>query len=84
MRAKGRIEESLTLFQAATCLNPQNATNLKQVGRCLFLLGKHKPALDVYEEAQKASRYAPQRASIETCYGGTFWPTYANAPVLFR
>ncbi|CAN0140860.1 unnamed protein product [Pylaiella littoralis] len=53
MRAQGRIQESLALFQAATCLNPQNPSNLKQVGRCLFLLGKHKAALDAYDEAQK-------------------------------
>lgn len=53
LRAQGRIQESLALFQAATCLNPQNPSNLKQVGRCLFLLGKHKAALDVYDEAQK-------------------------------
>lgn len=55
MRSRGRIEESLTLFQAATCLNPQNPANLKQVGRCLFLLGKHKFALEVYDEVQKVS-----------------------------
>lgn len=58
MRAKGRIQESLTLFQAATCLNPQNPANLKQVGRCLFLLGKHKAAIDVYDEAQKVGGVA--------------------------
>ncbi|CAM9235247.1 unnamed protein product, partial [Choristocarpus tenellus] len=52
-RMEGRIHESLSLFQAATCLNPQNPSNLKQVGRCLYLLGKHKAALDVYEEAEK-------------------------------
>lgn len=56
MRAEGRIQESLTLFQAATCLNPQNPANLKQVGRCLFLLGKHKSALEVYDEVQNVSR----------------------------
>eukprot|EP00903_Cladosiphon_okamuranus_P014836 g13737.t1 len=53
LRAQGRVQESLALFQAATCLNPQNPSNLKQVGRCLFLLGKHKAALGVYDEAQK-------------------------------
>lgn len=53
MRAQGRIQESLALLQAATCLNPQNPANIKQVGRCLFLLGKHKSALEIYEEAQK-------------------------------
>ncbi|CAN0041747.1 unnamed protein product [Ectocarpus sp. 6 AP-2014] len=53
VRAQGQIQESLVLFQAATCLNPQNPSNLKEVGRCLFLLGKHKAALDVYGEAQQ-------------------------------
>jgi Bardet-Biedl syndrome 4 protein len=53
LRMEGRIPESLALFQAATCLNPTNAANLKQVGRCLHLMGKHKAALDVYDEADK-------------------------------
>ncbi len=53
MRQQGRIEESLTTFQAALCLNPLNVNNLKQVGRSLFLIGKHKTALDVFEEAEK-------------------------------
>ena len=52
LRHKGRIEESLTTFQAALCLNPLNVNNLKQVGRSLYLLGKHKTALDVFEEAE--------------------------------
>lgn len=66
------------MFQAATCLNPQNPSNLKQVGRCLFLLGKHKDALDVYDEAQKVKygvvtcRYTfspniPQNHSLRIC-----------------
>ena len=52
LRRQGRIRESLQLFQAAICLNPQNVSNLKQVGRSLYLLGKHKAALEVYGEAQ--------------------------------
>lgn len=52
-RQRGEIPESLQLFQAATCLNPHNTANLKQVGRSLYLLGRHKAALDVYEEALK-------------------------------
>ena len=52
-RQRGEIAESLQLFQAATCLNPHNVANLKQVGRSLYLLGRHKAALDVYEEALK-------------------------------
>jgi Bardet-Biedl syndrome 4 protein len=55
MRHQGRIEESLTTFQAALCLNPTSINNLKQVGRSLFLLGKHKNALDVFSEAEKLS-----------------------------
>ena len=37
-RQRGEINESLQLFQAATCLNPHNIANLKQVGRSLYLL----------------------------------------------
>jgi Bardet-Biedl syndrome 4 protein len=55
LRQQGRIEESLTTFQAALCLNPLNVNNLKQVGRSLFLIGKHKTALDVFDEAEKLS-----------------------------
>ena len=53
LRHQGRINESLQLFQAATCLSPHNVCNLKQVARSLYLLGKHRAALDVYEETQK-------------------------------
>lgn len=52
-RQRGEIQLSLTLFQAATCLNPHNIQNMKQVGRSLFLLGKHKAAIEVYDEAQR-------------------------------
>ena len=52
-RQQGQIQESLQLFQAATALNPHNVANLKQVGRSLYLLGKHKAAVDVYDEAQR-------------------------------
>ena len=55
LRHKGRIEESLTTFQAALCLNPMNVNNLKQVGRSLYLLGKHKMALEVFDEAEQLS-----------------------------
>ena len=50
-RQQGNIQESLRLFQQAACLNPLNVNNLKQVGRSLFLLGKQKAALQVFEEA---------------------------------
>jgi Bardet-Biedl syndrome 4 protein len=51
MRQRGKITDSLILFQQAARINPHNVENLKQVGRSLFLLGKHKAALDYLEEA---------------------------------
>lgn len=51
-RSNGELQESLALFQAATMISPRNITNLKQVGRSLYLLGKHKAAIEVYDEAR--------------------------------
>jgi len=51
-RHRGEINESLRLFQKATTINPTNVCNLKQVGRSLFLLGRHRDAIEVFEEAQ--------------------------------
>ncbi|SPQ94612.1 unnamed protein product (mitochondrion) [Plasmodiophora brassicae] len=53
MKHTGRIDEALELFQAAATLCPSNHLNLKQVARCLFLLGRFEAALTVYEEAEK-------------------------------
>ncbi|XP_013408748.1 Bardet-Biedl syndrome 4 protein [Lingula anatina] len=55
LRQEGRIQESLELFQTCSLLNPNNADNLKQVARSLFLLARHKAAIDVYNEAAKIS-----------------------------
>ncbi|CAM9096764.1 unnamed protein product [Phaeothamnion confervicola] len=52
-RMEGRVQESLSLFQAAALLKPTSTDHLKQVGRCLFLLGKHKAAIDVFDEAMR-------------------------------
>jgi Bardet-Biedl syndrome 4 protein len=54
-RSSGELQEALALFQAATMINPHNVANLKQVGRTLYLLGKHRQAIDIYQEA---SNYA--------------------------
>lgn len=54
LRQQGHIQESLQAFQNAVRLNPANLTNLKQVGHSLFLLGRHKAALEVYAKASEA------------------------------
>ena len=47
LRHEGRIQESLEALQMAANLNPQNPENLKQIARSLFLMGKHKTAIEV-------------------------------------
>ena len=53
LRIKGRIHESLDLFKKCHMLNPNNADYLKQFGRSLYLLGRHKTAIEVFEECVK-------------------------------
>ncbi|XP_060577578.1 Bardet-Biedl syndrome 4 protein homolog isoform X2 [Ruditapes philippinarum] len=55
LRMEGKIQESLELFQTCALLNPSIGENLKQVARSLFLLARHKAAIDVYNEAEKLS-----------------------------
>ncbi|KAG2471266.1 BBS4 protein, partial [Polypterus senegalus] len=55
-RLEGKIQESLELFQTCAILNPQSSDNLKQVARSLFLLGKHKAAIEVYNDAAKLNQ----------------------------
>jgi len=52
-RNAGNIAESLELFQASTALNPNNISNLKQVARSLYLLGRYEAAIEIYEKAQE-------------------------------
>uniref|UniRef100_A0A8C1SH98 Bardet-Biedl syndrome 4 n=1 Tax=Cyprinus carpio TaxID=7962 RepID=A0A8C1SH98_CYPCA len=56
MRLEGKIQHSLELFQSCAILNPQSSDNLKQVARSLFLLGKHKAAIEVYNEAARLNQ----------------------------
>ncbi|XP_054989915.1 Bardet-Biedl syndrome 4 protein isoform X1 [Sorex araneus] len=56
LRLEGNIQESLELFQTCAVLSPLCADNLKQVARSLFLLGKHKAATEVYNEAAKLNQ----------------------------
>ncbi|XP_075064432.1 BBSome complex member BBS4 [Mixophyes fleayi] len=53
LRLEGKIQESLELFQTCAILNPTSVDNLKQVARSLFLLGKHRAAVEVYIEAAR-------------------------------
>lgn len=39
------------MLENAIRLDPQNPENLKQVGHSLYLLGQHKVALEVFNEA---------------------------------
>jgi Bardet-Biedl syndrome 4 protein len=54
-RIKGRIHESLELFKKCHMLNPNSPDYLKQFGRSLYLLGRHKTAIDVFDECIKLS-----------------------------
>ncbi|XP_023568337.1 Bardet-Biedl syndrome 4 protein [Octodon degus] len=56
LRLEGKIQESLELFQTCAILSPQSVDNLKQVARSLFLLGKHKAAIEVYNEAARLNQ----------------------------
>lgn len=49
-RLKGKIHESLELFKRCHMLNPCNPDYLKQFGRSLYLLGRHKAAIEVFDE----------------------------------
>uniref|UniRef100_A0A3B4Z0R9 Uncharacterized protein n=1 Tax=Stegastes partitus TaxID=144197 RepID=A0A3B4Z0R9_9TELE len=53
LRLEGKIQQSLELFQSCAILNPSSTDNLKQVARSLFLLGKHKAAIEFYREAAR-------------------------------
>eukprot|EP00762_Andalucia_godoyi_P000629 ANDGO_05277.mRNA.1 Bardet-Biedl syndrome 4 protein homolog len=50
-REQGKLVESLSLFQSVAAMNPHSFRTIKQIGRSLFLLGRHQQALDVYAEA---------------------------------
>nr|XP_051678275.1 Bardet-Biedl syndrome 4 protein isoform X4 [Oryctolagus cuniculus] len=56
LRLEGKIQESLELFQTCAILSPQSVDNLKQVARSLFLLGRHKAAAEVYNEAARLNQ----------------------------
>ena len=50
LRIKGQIHESLDLFKKCHLLDPANPDYLKQFGRSLYLIGRHKLAIDVFDD----------------------------------
>jgi Bardet-Biedl syndrome 4 protein len=82
-RSNGELQESLALFQAATMISPRHISNLKQVGRGLYLLGKHKAAIEVYEEARNYCDEDWELChNIGLCY--MYLKQYEEAEALFR
>ena len=66
LRSRGEILSSLEIFKWSQKLNPLSMEIVKQVGRCLHLMGRSKSAIDVYEEALKIS---PDDWEIWHCKG---------------
>ncbi|XP_066943258.1 Bardet-Biedl syndrome 4 protein-like isoform X4 [Macrobrachium rosenbergii] len=52
LRQEGKIQESFELFQLCNILNPSSIENIKQMARALFLLGRHKLAVEAYIQAE--------------------------------
>ncbi|KAK7868652.1 hypothetical protein R5R35_006950 [Gryllus longicercus] len=61
LRHEGKIQESLEYFQTCHSLNPKSVDNMKQVARSLFLLGRHRLAMEAYLEAERV----PQKPDWE-------------------
>ncbi|KAG5490104.1 hypothetical protein JKF63_00223 [Porcisia hertigi] len=50
-RLEGSLSESLELLQTAVMISPENAATRMQLGRALYLLGRHEEAIGAFEEA---------------------------------
>ena len=55
LRQEGKIQESLEMFQICNILNPNSPIHIKQMARSLFLLGRHRLAVEAYKQAQVRS-----------------------------
>ena len=53
LRSRGEVLSSLEVFKWSQRLNPISMEVVKQVGRCLHLIGRSKSAIDVYDQALK-------------------------------
>ena len=71
LRQEGKIQESLEMFQICNILNPNSADHIKQMARSLFLLGRHKVAVDAYKQAEMRSDHVPDweiHHNMGVCY----------------
>lgn len=66
LRSRGEVIKSLEVFKWSQRLNPVSMEVVKQVGRCLHLIGRSKSAIDVYDQALKLS---PDDWEIWHCKG---------------
>ncbi|CCI40533.1 unnamed protein product [Albugo candida] len=84
LRHYGKVEQSLQLFQAISCLNPGNKENIKQIGRSLLLLGKHANAIKIFKEVLTQEKAEDWRVhlNIGTCF--TFLKQFDNAIQSFQ
>ena len=64
LRQEGKIQESLEMFQICNILNPNSADHIKQMARSLFLLGRHKLAIEAYKQAELRS----DKSDWEICH----------------
>ncbi|XP_068981524.1 BBSome complex member BBS4 isoform X2 [Bombus flavifrons] len=53
LRREGKIQDSLSCFQAAYNVNSTNVNNVKQIAKSFLIMGSHKRAVDAYLEAEK-------------------------------
>jgi len=54
-RIEGKISESLELFKQCHILSPNNIECQKEIGKALYLLGKHNSAIEVYNAAAQVA-----------------------------
>ena len=75
LRQEGKIQESLEMFQICNILNPNSPVHIKQMARSLFLLGRHRLAIEAYKQAQVRSD--------TTGEGSNDWEIYHNLGVCY-
>lgn len=70
LRQEGKIQESLEQFQVCNILNPNSSDNIKQMARSLFLLGRHKLAIEAYKQAENRAEQGDWEIShnLGVCY----------------